>query len=643
MAVEETTILHFEIDQGQAEKQLERIEGVLLDNKKAVQDLQAAYKKGNITQAEYVKENIRLQQNIKKEQDLKKTLIRTIETESNSRNALKNRISQLVKEYDNINTAEATGAKRADALEKELAQLNAQLTKGDKAAGLFKNQIGNYPKVLGDAASQIRVAGVSVADVGTRIAALANPVTAAIGIVGALGSAYAKSTIGAKDLEFAQNQLSAAFTISSNAFAEFISSAEDGEGIVSSFTNEILNRFNPALATVSKFAATLQEEIQDLARLENEVRANANQRIEENQELLEKIADEQVKINDKIAAANIIEQNLEINKRNILSVLNDQLQNLEAQLALDRENEGIQDAVAAKRLEISREAASLEKQLTRINKQQDDLNAKVAEEARLRQQLFEFDVREANAPPISLAPAEFDFAAGIDDPLIAASKARQEQFLSESKTVLESEALKRDAYKRTQELQEQVDQARITSAEIVFNALAGLAKEGTAAQKALALVGIGIDTAKALSGAVRAAQSVDYPANLIAMASSIATILGNIATAKSYIEGFAEGGQTGAGGKYEPAGIVHKGEYVVPQSVNYSPAAQPHIAALEHMRLRPYADGGFVANQATAPVNQSLIIANALKSMPRPVLDVREVTTLQNRIESRETVSSLSR
>ena len=33
----------------------------------------------------------------------------------------------------------------------------------------------------------------------------------------------------------------------------------------------------------------------------------------------------------------------------------------------------------------------------------------------------------------------------------------------------------------------------------------------------------------------------------------------------SSMAGFAEGGFTGPGGKYEPAGIVHRGEFVMPQ------------------------------------------------------------------------------
>ncbi|MDO5621912.1 MAG: hypothetical protein Q4G24_10625 [Paracoccus sp. (in: a-proteobacteria)] len=57
--------------------------------------------------------------------------------------------------------------------------------------------------------------------------------------------------------------------------------------------------------------------------------------------------------------------------------------------------------------------------------------------------------------------------------------------------------------------------------------------------------------------------------------------------------GFADGGYTGAGGKYEPAGVVHRGEYVFDQA---SVRAAGGPAALEAMRrgLRGYADGGYV-------------------------------------------------
>jgi lambda family phage tail tape measure protein len=56
--------------------------------------------------------------------------------------------------------------------------------------------------------------------------------------------------------------------------------------------------------------------------------------------------------------------------------------------------------------------------------------------------------------------------------------------------------------------------------------------------------------------------------------------------------GFAGGGYTGAGGKYEPAGIVHKGEYVFPKSV----VDRIGVSNLEAIRRGAgYAEGGLVA------------------------------------------------
>lgn len=58
---------------------------------------------------------------------------------------------------------------------------------------------------------------------------------------------------------------------------------------------------------------------------------------------------------------------------------------------------------------------------------------------------------------------------------------------------------------------------------------------------------------------------------------------------------FSEGGYTGPGGKYQPAGVVHKGEYVFDQAA-VKAAGGP--AAMEAMRrsLKGYANGGLVGN-----------------------------------------------
>lgn len=60
--------------------------------------------------------------------------------------------------------------------------------------------------------------------------------------------------------------------------------------------------------------------------------------------------------------------------------------------------------------------------------------------------------------------------------------------------------------------------------------------------------------------------------------------------------GFADGGFTGAGGKYEPAGIVHRGEYVI----DAASVARIGVPSLDAMR-RGYADGGYVGGPSWMP------------------------------------------
>jgi lambda family phage tail tape measure protein len=74
--------------------------------------------------------------------------------------------------------------------------------------------------------------------------------------------------------------------------------------------------------------------------------------------------------------------------------------------------------------------------------------------------------------------------------------------------------------------------------------------------------------------------------------------------------GFSEGGYTGDGGKLQPAGIVHAGEFVQPQEVMREPGArgfmervrkegfQPTIAKIAQ---RGFSEGGFVSAPASTP------------------------------------------
>ena len=65
--------------------------------------------------------------------------------------------------------------------------------------------------------------------------------------------------------------------------------------------------------------------------------------------------------------------------------------------------------------------------------------------------------------------------------------------------------------------------------------------------------------------------------------------------------GFSEGGYTGKGGRLEVAGVVHRGEYVVPQPQMRDPEVARMVASIESKRRRTssknalpgYAEGGY--------------------------------------------------
>ncbi|HBR5592507.1 TPA: phage tail length tape measure family protein [Klebsiella pneumoniae] len=96
-----------------------------------------------------------------------------------------------------------------------------------------------------------------------------------------------------------------------------------------------------------------------------------------------------------------------------------------------------------------------------------------------------------------------------------------------------------------------------------FGEQSAIYKVAFAASKAFAIADSMVKIQQAIaSGAV----SAPYPANIIAMA-SIAAQTASIVSSIQAVSGvgFASGGYTGPGGKYQPAGIVHKGEYVFDQ------------------------------------------------------------------------------
>ena len=92
------------------------------------------------------------------------------------------------------------------------------------------------------------------------------------------------------------------------------------------------------------------------------------------------------------------------------------------------------------------------------------------------------------------------------------------------------------------------------------------------------------------------------------------------ATAERVLSGYADGGYTGDGGRYEVAGVVHRGEYVIPKPIMDNPRVIDAVGTIEAIRrsriagagsapapATGYADGGFTG--AASPVDMSDLVA----------------------------------
>ncbi len=97
-----------------------------------------------------------------------------------------------------------------------------------------------------------------------------------------------------------------------------------------------------------------------------------------------------------------------------------------------------------------------------------------------------------------------------------------------------------------------------------FGQQSGIYKAAFAASKAYAIA----QSMVAINAGIAQAANMPFPSNLIAMASVAAQTASIVSNIKAVADtGFASGGYTGPGGKYQPAGIVHKGEYVFDQAL----------------------------------------------------------------------------
>ncbi|VFT61994.1 Prophage tail length tape measure [Klebsiella pneumoniae] len=171
-----------------------------------------------------------------------------------------------------------------------------------------------------------------------------------------------------------------------------------------------------------------------------------------------------------------------------------------------------------------------------------------------------------------LKQAQTDYAAWLNQQQQAIT---QNTLLNEQQKQQQLLALQQQGQQNQEALSTAVYVAQMQSAQNSFSSItesmgtmfgeqSAMYKAAFVTQKAFAIAQASLQLPMAMGQALA---GLPFPANLAAIAQVIglmASITSSITSAAAV--GFASGGYTGPGGKYQPAGIVHKGEYVFDQA-----------------------------------------------------------------------------
>lgn len=609
----EEVIFELKVEPGDALSDMEKLKKSILQTKEEQKGLNKALKDGDITLDEYVKDSVRLEAILKKQQS----------------------------SYNNVQKS-VTGVK---------TQLDKLIISNEKISKDLKKTSQSFQDVAG----KINVAGVNVGDITTKMTGFLNPATAAVGVVTALGAAYASSTTGARDLAIAQDTLTASVGIATESFGDFISTVlgdDSGRGPLELMADAILFRINPALAAMAGIASDAKEQLRDLAISRAFAQGFAKED-ERAAELQRRIRDDEAKsVGERLAAADQINALFERSAERTVVIIQAQIEAIK-QSTIGYEN--------------NREAQLQVAQLTaEIKDKEEEITGKLTENVAARQKILDLQqeefralAAEGKAGGIDTGGVKTTDATGDSIRAQANAQIQAAEYLNQVLDKLGKERAENERKNAADELaaREYADQARLDSAVAVTASIAGLFKEGSDLQKAFALTSIGIDTAQAIAALTAASEG--NPANAVTFggagiaqyAAGIVRILSNIAAASQYLGGRAAGG----GDFYtkgptmlmvgdNPGGVERV--TVEPISGRGNTVINPYsnlVAMAGGGTLTAFNDGGLSVNSLTSSINESVMqqnmIKKAMSNMPRPIVAVRDVKRGLDKVSVKDKVS----
>lgn len=340
----------------------------------------------------------------------------------------------------------------------------------------------------------------------------------------------------------------------------------------------------------------------------------------------------------------------------------------EAILAYDNEVEK-QEALKAirERYDNERTALDEEQAQAKIDRQKQELENEIAEleyaqsERELRQmEGYQMDeqhyqewrqrgLEEMDAHQAELLTKQEEAAAAELEALIARGQLSTQTTEEFEAKVIAAKQKSAEAQKNTNDVIIKNEQAKAQAMKAITGGLTQLLDtlgESNSAfakmSKIITLAQIAIDTGKALSAGIASASSMPFPANLAAIATTVATILANVATAISTVKSakFATGGKVtgpGTGTSDSIPAMLSNGEFVMTAAATRM--FEPLLMTMNNI-------GKGVPMQvmnSSQTFNQAEMLTDSFESAAReikPVVSVVEITEAQDRVEMIENLDT---
>jgi uncharacterized protein YoxC len=620
----EEIILQFTVEQGDAIAELERTKKSIVQIKAEQKELNEAYKKGKITLDEYVSDNVRLEGILKKQQAT----------------------------YNNVQKS-VTGVK---------TQLDKLIDSNQKISKDLQKTSQSFQEVAG----KINIAGANIGDLSARFTSFLNPATAAVGVVTALGAAYASSTRGAQDLQRAQDLLSASTTVISNKLfsgkggqfsASSILTKLQGSALTAAPATIVKSIFGEDIKEIDRVADALKRlrELELIDLKEGQKLAKDNLKIaEQNRRYRD---DETKSLSDRLAAANDVEGSINAFESSLLKVQQDRLtaaqklaevtnQDLQAVALvkdIEREIADIQEDAEGKRTEALNGVLSLERQIAGLR------GANVSG-------LTQLSTGTKTGADFGKDTQSLTDQASIDNEI----KINGASYLNEALKELDKQRIN-DATERAGEefrITQATNDLQLNSYAQLASGIAGIYEQGSDLQKAFAFTSIAIDTAEAIASLTAASEG--NPANAFTFGgagisqyiSGLARIFGNIAAAKQLISGQAAGG--GDFMTNGPSLLLVGDNPGGRERVTVEPISGTGETKIWGPSMMQMAGGGsLTAGNAGANIamqslsdqvsNQRMMMKNVMQeiaaNLPRQYVGVDEFTRVKNRVDVKQSIT----